>query len=97
MDDGMTSTPDDKSEAILKRIEELVHEYCDARPDAAEGEVITHWGLLIQRTRLIDGEPAYSTSSYQQPHGMAPSQWIGIMQIELGKWMNYTTDLDDGE
>lgn len=90
-----SSTPDDASEAALRKVEEALQNYIQTRPEAQSGELVVNWGILVTRAAIIDGEAAYSTSSYMQPGGMPPSTWVGLLNVEHERWLKYASDTAD--
>lgn len=97
MPEYSSSTPDEASEKALRDIEEALHRYIDARPETQSGELVVNWGILVTRAAIIDGDAAYSTSSYMQPGGMPPATWVGILNVEHARWLRYASETAEDE
>lgn len=88
---------DPKQKEALDKVDKAIHEYLEARGDIGDGKVLTAWGIVTSSTMLIDGEPAYATSSYHNPGGIPTHSWLGMVLAEHTKWLNYFTRMDDDE
>lgn len=84
--------------AKLAALDKAVHEYLEVRGEIGGGEVLTAWGICASFTKLSsDGEPMFSTSSFQMPGGIATYTWIGILTAERQRWVNYFTSEGDDD
>lgn len=86
-----------QEEKALEAINKAIHEYMTIRGDIGDGKVLLDWGVITSSTRLIDGEPAYNTASFQGPGGIPTHTWIGMLVSEKTKWLNYFTEVDDDD
>lgn len=86
-----------EAKAAHEALDKAVHEYLRANGQIGDGQVLTGWGLVTSATKLIDGEPAYSTGSNMQPGGIPTYTWIGMLSCELKRWKDYFTEYGDEE